>query len=94
MSRILNANKFEYVQGSRINSIQILYKNNLFNKHKIISRKCSSCSITLSIDQQAEIVIREPGEHRGHFDVTPTRIAVLKAINQMKKAAKERLVLI
>ena len=40
MSQILNANKFEFFDGSRLGSIQILYINHLYNKHKVKSWKC------------------------------------------------------
>lgn len=39
MSQILNENKFEFVDGTRLGSIQILYRNYLYNKHKAISWK-------------------------------------------------------
>lgn len=89
MSQILKANKYELVQGSKINCMQLLYKNNLYNKHKTISWKCISCSITLSVNEIDQIVTREPGEHKGHLDVTPVRLAVLRAINKMKDAARD-----
>ena len=78
MSQILKANKYELVQGSKINCMQLLYKNNLYNKHKTISWKCISCSITLSVNEIDQIVTREPCEHKGHLDDTPVRLAVLR----------------
>ena len=90
MAQILRANKFEFVDGSRLGSVQVLYNNNLYNKHKVVSWKCKEkgCNSTLNINENDLIVTREPSPHKDHPEVTKCRVAVLKAINQMKTAVK------
>ena len=53
MAQILRANKFEFVDGSRLGSVQVLYNNNLYNKHKVFSWKCKEkgCNSTLNINE-------------------------------------------
>ena len=91
MSQILNANKFEFVDGSRLGSIQILYRNYLYNKHKVKSWKCKEkgCNSTINVDEEFLTVTREPSQHKDHPELTSCRIAVLKAMNKMKIAVKD-----
>ena len=72
MSQILNANKFEFVDGSRLGSIQILYRNYLYNKHKVKSWKCKEkgCNSTINVDEEFLTVTREPSQHKDHPELT------------------------
>ena len=84
MSRLINA--FEFVDGTR-NSKQILYQNNLFNKHLGIQWRCMSCASMMNVNVDERVVTREPAEHIGHGDVSQLRIAVMKSIKKMKDDA-------
>jgi len=55
------------------------------------SRKCKvkNCKSTLNIDGENLNAIREPNKHEDHPEDTVVRVAVLKAINRLKVAAKE-----
>ena len=67
MSQILNANKFEFVDGSKIGSIKILFKNSFKNKHKVFSWKFKEKdrnNSTLNINQDDLMFTREPSPHK------------------------------
>ena len=72
-------------------SIQILYRNYLYNKHKAISWKCKEkgCNSTLNADIDSLTVTRKPSAHKDHPEITSCRVALLKAINKMKNAVKD-----
>ena len=86
MSQILNA--IEFVDGLR-NSVQIIYKNNLFRKHTETQWRCSKCKSVITIDINKSAVTKGPIPiHSGHEDVPKVRLSVLKAIKKMKEEAK------
>ena len=84
MARILNT--FELVDGTR-NSRQILYKNNLFNKHSGVQWRCMSCPSMITVNINDREIIKEPTEHVGHSDISELHIAVMKSIRKMKDEA-------
>ena len=80
-------NKFEFIAGKG-GSIQVLYKNRIYNKCLGIKYKCSSCSSVLSINPTLLTVIKETTLHFGHEELTNCSIDVLKSVEYMKDLAK------
>ena len=78
MSQIVNANKFGFFYGSRLGSIQILYRNYFHNKHNVKSWKCKEkgCNSTLNADEEFLTNTREPSQHKDHPEITSCRISV------------------
>ena len=87
MSRIVKS--FEFVDGTR-NSRQILYQNQLYNKHLGITWRCiqTKCFSTLSADIDSLTIIKEPDEHNGHGEVLGVRLSVMRAVKRMKDEAR------
>ena len=72
-------NKLEFIAGKG-GSIQVLYKNRIYNKCLGINYKCSSCPSVLGINPIFLTVTKEPSLNFGHEELTNRRIAVLKAV--------------
>ena len=80
--------KFEFIEGIwKIR--QVLHNSYLYNKHSGISYRCVTplCSATLNINEEAMTVSKGPTVHYGHIELTPCRVAVMKAIQKMKDKA-------
>ena len=79
---------FEFVDGSR-NSKQLLYKDQLYNKHvsfydnmwRCVQPKCLS---KLSADIESFTITKEPDAHNLHGEIIGVRYAVMRAIKRMK----------
>ena len=80
--------KFEFIEGIR-KSRQVLHNSYLYNKHSGISYRCVTplFSETLNINEEAMTVSKGPTVHYGHIELTPCRVAVMKAIQKMKDKA-------
>ena len=81
---------FEYIDGLR-GSKQVLFENNLFNKHVGNQWRCRQCSSLLTIDEEAKVVTKEPPIHSGHQDLTKVQLAIFRTYEKMKKEVKSDL---
>ena len=88
MSKMIKT--FEMVDGTR-NSRQILYQNQLYNKHLGITWRCiqEKCFSTLSANMETLTITKDPDDHTGHGDVLGVRLAVMRALKRMKDEARD-----